>query len=102
MINSALHRSRVILSGGKLSTLIAMYSPGNSSTDFASLNSSLVDDDEMDSDYISIYPLDYRIIATLLQTLIFLLGISGNIVVIIVILRTKSLHSPTYTYLVRT
>ncbi|XP_055343531.1 thyrotropin-releasing hormone receptor-like [Paramacrobiotus metropolitanus] len=46
------------------------------------------------------YPTDYRVIATILQALIFLAGVAGNIIVIVVISKTKSLQSPTYTYLI--
>ena len=48
------------------------------------------------------YPLCYQIIATILHSLIFVFGVAGNVVVILVITRSKSLHSPAYTYLVRT
>ncbi|OQV16167.1 putative Thyrotropin-releasing hormone receptor [Hypsibius exemplaris] len=46
------------------------------------------------------YPLHYRVIASILHTLIFVFGVVGNIVVITVVTRTRSLHGPTFTYLV--
>ncbi|OQV19890.1 Thyrotropin-releasing hormone receptor [Hypsibius exemplaris] len=46
------------------------------------------------------FPWDYRIVATVLQSLIFLLGFCGNILLIIVVKRTRALHTPTYCYLV--
>ncbi|GAV01515.1 hypothetical protein RvY_12216-1 [Ramazzottius varieornatus] len=46
------------------------------------------------------YPLSYQIIATILHILIFIFGVVGNCVVILVITRSKSLHSPAYTYIV--
>lgn len=48
------------------------------------------------------YPLDYRIVATVLHSLIFLLGVVGNACVIIVVRKTPSMRTPTYFYLVNT
>ncbi|XP_055328178.1 thyrotropin-releasing hormone receptor-like isoform X2 [Paramacrobiotus metropolitanus] len=45
------------------------------------------------------FPWEYRVFATLLHGLIFLLGVAGNILVVIVVRRTKSMHVPTYCYL---
>lgn len=47
------------------------------------------------------HPLIYRVVATLLHVIIFIGGVAGNIVVIIVARRTKALRKPTYCYLVR-
>ncbi|OQV19183.1 Thyrotropin-releasing hormone receptor [Hypsibius exemplaris] len=46
------------------------------------------------------YPLAYRVVATFLHSLILILGVAGNIVLIAVANRTKSLQTPTYCYLV--
>ncbi|GAU91327.1 hypothetical protein RvY_03600-3 [Ramazzottius varieornatus] len=46
------------------------------------------------------YPLDYRIVATVLHSLIFILGVVGNVCVVIVVRRTPSMRTPTYFYLV--
>ncbi|GAV09806.1 hypothetical protein RvY_19287 [Ramazzottius varieornatus] len=43
---------------------------------------------------------DYRITATVLHSIIFLLGLFGNILVVMVVRRNKNMHIPTYTYLV--
>lgn len=44
--------------------------------------------------------LTYRAVATFCHTLIFLLGVSGNFVLIHVARKVKTLQSPTYCYLV--
>jgi hypothetical protein len=49
----------------------------------------------------SVFPLDYRITATVLHGIIFLFGVVGNVLVVIVVHRKKSMHIPTYCYLVR-
>ncbi|XP_055343530.1 thyrotropin-releasing hormone receptor-like [Paramacrobiotus metropolitanus] len=46
------------------------------------------------------FPLDYRVIATTLHVVIFVLGVAGNIVLIAVVGRSRLLHTPTYAYLV--
>ncbi|XP_055345114.1 thyrotropin-releasing hormone receptor-like isoform X2 [Paramacrobiotus metropolitanus] len=46
------------------------------------------------------FSLEYRIMATVLHTFIFVLGLCGNVATIIVSLRTKSLQSPPYRYFV--
>lgn len=48
-----------------------------------------------------LYPWEYRVIATILHAVIFLLGFWGNVLLLIVVRRTKSLRVPTYCYLVR-
>lgn len=42
----------------------------------------------------------YRIVGTFFQGLIFLIGVLGNILVVFVVAKTKSMHSPTNCYLV--
>ncbi|ODN02260.1 Thyrotropin-releasing hormone receptor, partial [Orchesella cincta] len=46
------------------------------------------------------YSHSYRMIGTFFQGLIFLVGVLGNILVVFVVARTKSMHSPTNCYLV--
>jgi hypothetical protein len=46
------------------------------------------------------YSFSYRIIGTLFQGIIFLVGVFGNFMVVVVVARTKSMHSPTNCYLV--
>ena len=46
------------------------------------------------------HPLSYRIWATIIHLTIFILGVAGNIVLVIVVRKTKSLQSSTYCYLV--
>ncbi|XP_013780061.1 thyrotropin-releasing hormone receptor-like [Limulus polyphemus] len=48
----------------------------------------------------SYYSLYYRIIGTVFQGFIFVIGVLGNIMVVLVVLRTRSMHSPTNCYLV--
>ncbi|OQV19314.1 putative Thyrotropin-releasing hormone receptor [Hypsibius exemplaris] len=45
------------------------------------------------------FPLHYRVLATTVHLTIFFLGVTGNAVLIAVILRTKCLQTPTYRYL---
>ena len=47
------------------------------------------------------FPLEYRIVATIVHVVIFLCGVFGNTVVILLVRTNRSLQSPTYTYLVR-
>jgi hypothetical protein len=46
------------------------------------------------------YPLSYRIIGTLLQVIIFVIGFFGNIMICVVVQKTKALQTTTYCYLV--
>ncbi|XP_064467064.1 thyrotropin-releasing hormone receptor-like [Ornithodoros turicata] len=46
------------------------------------------------------YSLNYRIIGTIFQGIIFAVGVLGNIMVVIVVMRTRSMHTPTNCYLV--
>ncbi|XP_013772475.1 thyrotropin-releasing hormone receptor-like [Limulus polyphemus] len=48
----------------------------------------------------SFYSMYYRIIGTIFQGFIFMTGALGNIMVVLVVLRTRSMHSPTNCYLV--
>lgn len=47
------------------------------------------------------FPADYRITATFIHALIFVVGAFGNLVVIAASRKSRSLKTPTYTYLVR-
>ncbi|XP_055340683.1 thyrotropin-releasing hormone receptor-like isoform X2 [Paramacrobiotus metropolitanus] len=49
---------------------------------------------------VTFYPLDYRIVATILHTIIFIVGFFGNILICFVVHSTKKLHTTTYCYLV--
>lgn len=46
------------------------------------------------------YTYSYRFVGTFFQGLIFLIGVLGNILVVFVVARNKSMHSPTNCYLV--
>ena len=46
-------------------------------------------------------PTDYRIVATIVHTIILVIGVFGNISVVLVVQRTKFIRTPTYYYLVR-
>ncbi|XP_076334640.1 thyrotropin-releasing hormone receptor-like [Tachypleus tridentatus] len=46
------------------------------------------------------YSLNYRIVGTIFQGIIFVVGIIGNIMVVIVVTKTRSMHTPTNCYLV--
>ncbi|KAG0415690.1 hypothetical protein HPB47_007148 [Ixodes persulcatus] len=46
------------------------------------------------------YSVNYRIIGTIFQGIIFGVGVLGNIMVVIVVMRTRSMHTPTNCYLV--
>ncbi|XP_013780780.2 thyrotropin-releasing hormone receptor-like [Limulus polyphemus] len=48
----------------------------------------------------SYYPIYYRVIGTTFQGLIFLIGVLGNIMVVIVVTNTRSMLTPTNCYLV--
>ena len=48
----------------------------------------------------SYYSYNYRIVGTLFQGLILLIGVLGNLLVVLVVYRTRSMHSPTNCYLV--
>ncbi|OWA55073.1 hypothetical protein BV898_19458 [Hypsibius exemplaris] len=46
-------------------------------------------------------PLSYKVVATVMHVLIFLGGVFGNVVLILVARKTSSLQTPTYCYLER-
>lgn len=48
----------------------------------------------------SYYSINYRIIGTVFQGIVFLVGVLGNIMVVIVVWQTRSMHTPTNCYLV--
>ncbi|CAL1272552.1 unnamed protein product [Larinioides sclopetarius] len=48
----------------------------------------------------SYYSLKYQIVGTVFQGIVFIVGILGNIMVVIVVTRTRSMHTPTNCYLV--
>ena len=50
--------------------------------------------------YVVDHSLTYRIVATLLHSLILVGGVFGNVVLILVAKKTRSLQTPTYCYLV--
>uniref|UniRef100_T1IRY8 Thyrotropin-releasing hormone receptor n=1 Tax=Strigamia maritima TaxID=126957 RepID=T1IRY8_STRMM len=50
--------------------------------------------------YPEYYSYQYRLIGTLFQSIIFVVGVLGNVLVVLVVFRTPSMHSPTYCYLV--
>ena len=52
------------------------------------------------SAYVVNHSLTYRIVATLLHSLILIGGVFGNVVLILVAKKTRSLQTPTYCYLV--
>ena len=43
----------------------------------------------------SYYSLNYRVIGTFFQALILFFGLLGNLLVVVVVFRTRSMHSPT-------
>lgn len=49
---------------------------------------------------LSYYSLKYQIVGTLFQGIVLLVGILGNIMVVLVVTRTRSMHTPTNCYLV--
>ena len=46
------------------------------------------------------FPFGYRVAATIVHVIIFILGLVGNVVLIIVVRKNRSLQSPTFSYLV--
>jgi hypothetical protein len=47
------------------------------------------------------YSFNYAVVGTLFQTIIFVIGVLGNLLVCAVVYRTRSMHSTTNCYLVR-
>ena len=79
------------------SELVSDYSKDfldNNCSHYLSDNSSL---ELYDPEY---YSYSYRIVGTLFQGIILLVGLVGNILVVLVVAKTKSMHSPTNCYLV--
>lgn len=64
--------------------------------DTGGTNSSFSDKEENPS----YFSRDYRLVGTLFQGLILLVGVLGNLLVVMVVYRTRSMHSPTNCYLV--
>ncbi|XP_035212605.1 thyrotropin-releasing hormone receptor-like, partial [Stegodyphus dumicola] len=48
----------------------------------------------------SYYSMNYRIVGTVFQGIVFIVGVLGNIMVVIVVWQTRSMHTPTNCYLV--
>lgn len=48
----------------------------------------------------SYYSMNYRIVGTVFQGIVFAVGVLGNIMVVIVVWQTRSMHTPTNCYLV--
>ncbi|XP_055340650.1 thyrotropin-releasing hormone receptor-like [Paramacrobiotus metropolitanus] len=48
----------------------------------------------------TMFPLTYRLIGTIIHSLIFIVGFLGNVMIVIVVKSTKTLRTPTYCYLV--
>lgn len=48
------------------------------------------------------YSYQYRLIGTFFNSIIFIVGVLGNMMVVAVVKRTRSMHSPTNCYLVST
>lgn len=75
---------------------------GDNASTFA--NCSLDNDSIADSgpEYLdpSYYSLNYRIVGTVFQGIVFIVGVLGNIMVVIVVWQTRSMHTPTNCYLV--
>lgn len=46
------------------------------------------------------YSYNYRLIGTFFNSIIFIVGVLGNMMVVAVVKRTRSMHSPTNCYLV--
>ena len=53
-----------------------------------------------DLPYPSYYSMSYRVIGCLFVSIIFVIGFVGNIMVVVVVWRTRSMHTPTNCYLV--
>ncbi|GAU98738.1 hypothetical protein RvY_09846-2 [Ramazzottius varieornatus] len=48
----------------------------------------------------TVYPMSYRVVGTVADVIIFIVGFLGNIMICAVVKNTKSLQTPTYCYLV--
>ncbi|OWA49968.1 putative Thyrotropin-releasing hormone receptor [Hypsibius exemplaris] len=54
----------------------------------------------LEYNYYDYFPLSYRVLATVIHSLIFVFGVVGNVILILVVRRTRNLQSPTFVYLV--
>ncbi|KAL0274348.1 UNVERIFIED_CONTAM: hypothetical protein PYX00_006800 [Menopon gallinae] len=66
-------------------------------TDYALVNATFDIDQETETLY---YSFKYRIIGTFFNSIIFIFGVFGNLMVVAVVKRNRSMHSPTNCYLV--
>ena len=58
------------------------------------------DDDDDDGDDVRYHPLVYRVVGTLFVGVIFVVGLTGNALVVAVVVRVPAMRSPTNWYLV--
>lgn len=76
----------------------------NSTFLFAGLGNSTYNETPIDPgpEYLdpSYYSINYRIVGTVFQGIVFIVGVLGNIMVVIVVWQTRSMHTPTNCYLV--
>ncbi|GIY59534.1 thyroliberin receptor [Caerostris extrusa] len=76
----------------------------NSTLFFAGLGNSSYNETSIDKgpEYLdpSYYSINYRIVGTVFQGIVFIVGVLGNIMVVIVVWQTRSMHTPTNCYLV--
>jgi len=47
------------------------------------------------------YPVSYRVVGTIVNSAILIIGVLGNLMVVAVVRATRSMHTPTNCYLVR-
>lgn len=81
----------------------AVTTPGNLSDDSARLSPvhATMNFTNVTMKIPQVPPVEFRIVATVIHVIIFVVGFFGNIAVVIVVRKTKSMHTPTYCYLVR-
>ncbi|GIX77573.1 thyroliberin receptor [Caerostris darwini] len=76
----------------------------NSTLFFAGLGNASYNETSIDKgpEYLdpSYYSINYRIVGTVFQGIVFIVGVLGNIMVVIVVWQTRSMHTPTNCYLV--
>ncbi|KAF8787560.1 Thyrotropin-releasing hormone receptor like protein [Argiope bruennichi] len=76
----------------------------NSTFLYAGLGNSTYNETQIDTgpEYLdpSYYSINYRIVGTVFQGIVFIVGVLGNIMVVIVVWQTRSMHTPTNCYLV--
>ena len=63
-------------------------------------NSTVVGGNTSELSYPTYYSLSYRVISCFFISLIFVVGFVGNVMVVVVVWRTRSMHTPTNCYLV--